>query len=121
MIALLRIIAVSIGLFLLVPFVFLAWHFVDLARGRGAGIASARGLLVAAALIAFIGFATFCMHRLWHLKRVGLWSSVGLFGAILAVSLASALNGGPVSSCGLAMTTGALVVLLLPGARRVCT
>jgi hypothetical protein len=121
MTSLLRVVAASIGLFVLVPFLFLAWHFAEVAGGRGRGIASVRGVLVAIALIAFMGFATFSMHRLWHLKRVGLWSSVGLFAVLFALNLASALYGAPVSSCGLVMTIGALVVLLLPKARQVCT
>ena len=121
MISVLRIIAASIGLMVLVPFLFLAWHFTQVVGGRGDGIASVRAVLVALALIGFIGFATFSMHRLWHLKRAGLWSSVGLFVVLLALSLVSALNGQPVSGCGLALMVGSLVVLLLPQARRVCS
>jgi hypothetical protein len=121
MTSLLRLVAASIGLFVLVPFLFLAWHFTDVVTGRGKGMASLRGALVAIALIAFIGFATFSMHRLWHLKKSGLWSSVGLFAMLLALMLGSALYGASVSSCGLAITIGALVVLLLPRARQLCT
>lgn len=115
MIPLLRTISVAIGILVLLPFLFLAWHVIDLARRP-----SPRALLIVVPLVAFIGLSVFAMHRLWHLKQSGRWAALGVFGLVLAAWVATYLSGMGLSLFALTITVGSIAILLSPQARRVC-
>lgn len=121
---LLRFIAVWLAVFVLVPFLFLAWHLAFIGRvGAVEWITVAKLGVLAALLVGFIGLGTFAIHRLWQLKESGRWAAVASFTIVLGFMLAGTLvrGAGPPSIGAVAYAAWPLAVLLLPSARRACT
>ena len=81
--ALLRLIVLCLGLFVLVPLLFLAWHGVGLRPKDGWTALRAAGTAgFVLVLLAFIAVGIFAMHRLWHFKNAGRIAAAGLFGIL---------------------------------------
>jgi hypothetical protein len=119
---LLKVIAVWLALFVLVPLLFLAWHALDIGRSTTSWADIVKIGAIVAALVAFIGLGTFAVQRLWHLQESGRWAAVACFVIILAFMLVLPVLTGTadVSVISMLYAGWPLFLLLSPPARRAC-
>ena len=116
----LRIVALWLSLFILVPFLFLAWHFAGMRRSpTSTALELGKAIGLSAAVLAFILLGVFAIHRLWHFRESGRRAAAAVFGIVLLTLIAG--QGIRSLSVTSALYAGLpLLILLSPPAKRAC-
>jgi hypothetical protein len=119
----LRIVAVWLCVFVLVPFLFLSWHVAAIGRAREASAAVVcKAVAVVAVCCAFILVCVFAAHRLWGYRESGRRVGAAVFGVLLLASVFGALwSHSYLAVRGLAYTGIPLAILVSPSCRRACS
>jgi hypothetical protein len=121
--ALLRLISVWLGVFVLIPMLFLAWHFVGIRPAAASTLRdTATAIAVASVMLAFIALGVLGMHRLWHLRESGRRITAALLAVWLALFVVIAVQAGSAGGVIrlLIVNAAAIAILLSPAAKRTC-
>ena len=120
MTALLRLVAVSIGVFVVLPLLFLAVHLGEVMFTHPSSPRSLWGAVALAGFLAAGALGAFATYRLWQLRHAGRRAAAAVIVMVLALQVVAALSGFPGPTAGVLVSATLLLLLFLPSVRAVC-